>query len=144
MNRAQAATQSFREGFSCSQAVFSAFCEVFGLDKKKALKISQPFGGGMAHLGEMCGAVTGAFLVIGLKYGRTKVEDTEAKEKTYALVQEFVTRFQAKHGSTNCRALIGFDLGTPEGLEQAKEKNVFETLCPIFVNDAVEILEQIL
>lgn len=144
MNRIDSAVSCFKEGFSCSQAVLSAYSDLFDLNRELALKISQPFGGGMAHMGEMCGAVTGAFLVIGLKYGRVKAEDIEAKEKTYELVQEFVKRFKSRHGSINCTELLGFDLGTPEGMKLAEEKELFENVCPKFVQNAAEIIEQIL
>ena len=80
MDRIKQAVTAFKEGFSCSQAVFSALSESSGLERNTALKISQPFGGGIAHMGDTCGAVTGAFMAIGLQYGRTKAEDAEAKE----------------------------------------------------------------
>ncbi len=144
MSRAQLAAARFKQGFSCSQAVFSAFSEVLELDPQKALKIAQPFGGGIARMGLTCGAVTGAFLAIGLKYGRTRPEDEEAREKTYALVHDFIREFKARYGSIVCRELIGVDLGTAEGHKQAVERGVFENLCSKYVQDAVEILEQIL
>lgn len=144
MSRAQHAAASFKEGFSCSQAVVSAFGELFELDRPKALKISQAFGGGMARMGLTCGAATGAFMVIGLKYGRTQPDDEEAKEKTYGLVHDFIKEFKSRHGSIICRELIGVDLGTAEGHKQAVERGVFENLCSNYVHDAVEILERIL
>ncbi len=144
MSRAQDAVQSFKQGFSCSQAVLAALSEPLGLDRERALKISQGFGGGMARMGLTCGAVTGAMLAIGLKYGRTRPEDEEAKEKTYSLVHEFLRRFQDRHGSIVCRELIGVDLSSPQGHNLGVERGVFENLCPRFVADAVEILEQIL
>lgn len=144
MTRAQLAVATFNQGFSCSQAVFSSFSESLELDRQKALKISQPFGGGIARLGLTCGAVTGAFLALGLKHGRASSEDEEAKEKTYALVHEFIREFKTRHGSIVCRELIGVDLNTPEGHKQAVERGVFESLCAKFVQDAVEILERIL
>lgn len=144
MSRAQYAAASFKQGFSCSQAVFSAFSELFELDLQKALKISQPLGGGIARMGLTCGAVTGALLVIGLKYGRTRPEDEQAKEKTYALAHDFIREFKARHATIVCRELIGVDLGTAEGHKQAVEQGVFENLCSRLVQDAVQILEQIL
>jgi C_GCAxxG_C_C family probable redox protein len=144
MNRPQEAVQYFQQGFSCSQAVVAALSEPLGLEREKALKISQAFGGGMARMGLTCGAVTGALMVIGLKHGRTRPEDDEAREKTYRLVLEFYRRFQDLHGSTVCRELIGIDLSTPEGQKQGEERAVFTNLCPKFVADAVSILEQIL
>jgi len=144
MSRAQLAAAEFKQGFSCSQAVFSAFGEALGLDRQKALKIAQPFGGGIAQMGLTCGAVTGALLAIGLKYGRTRPEDKDAKEKTYGLVHDLIREFKARHGSIVCRELIGVDLGTPEGHSQAVDRGVFENFCPKYVRDAVEILEKIL
>ena len=144
MNKVETAVSCFKEGFSCSQAILSAYSDMHGLDRELALKISQPFGGGIAHMGEICGAVTGAFLVIGLKHGRIKAEDIEAKEKTYELVLEFVKRFKSLHGSINCTELLGYDLGSPEEMKLAEEKELFITVCPKFVQNAAEIIEQIL
>lgn len=144
MSRPQDAAQDFRQGFSCSQAVLAGVSEPLGLDRERALKISQAFGGGMARMGLTCGAVTGAMLAIGLKYGRTRPDDEEAKEKTYRLVHDFIRRFQDRHGSIVCRELIGVDLSTPQGHKLGEERGVFENLCPRLVADAVEILEQIL
>jgi C_GCAxxG_C_C family probable redox protein len=134
----------FQEGFSCSQAVFSVFAEKHGLDRETALRISGAFGGGMARMGLVCGAVTGAFMVVGLKDGKTEAKDEESKEKTYLKVREFVGRFQKANGSMVCRELLGFDLNVPEEAAQAKEKGLFKNLCPRLVKDAVEILEEML
>jgi len=144
MNKAEKAVALFREGFSCSQAVFSAFSEDFGLDRNTSLKISQPFGGGMAHLGEACGAVTGAFMLIGLKYGRTKADDLAARDRTYAKMRQFTDRFKALHCSIQCRCLLGLDLGTEEGMRLAREKNLFQTICVKYVQDAATIVEEFL
>ncbi len=142
MNKAEKAVALFKEGFSCSQAVFSAFSDNFGIDRNTALKISQPFGGGMAHLGEACGAVTGAFMLIGLKYGRTKADDLEARDRTYAKMRQFADRFKALHCSIQCRCLLGLDLGTEEGMRLAKEKNLFQTICVKYVQDAALIVQE--
>ncbi len=100
----------FNSGFDCSQAMLSTYGEELGLEKETALKISCGLAAGMARLGSTCGAVTGAYLVIGLKHGKYLLEDSEAKEKTFALIQEFDRLFTEKHGSTNCRELLGVDL----------------------------------
>ncbi len=144
MNRVENAVSCFKEGFSCSQAVLSAFAHQFGLDRETALKVAGAFGGGMGRMGETCGAVTGAFMVIGLKYGKTRAEDEQTKEKAYSLVKEFVEKFKSRNGSIVCRELLGCDLSTPEGAQIAKEKNLTTTVCPKFVQDAAEIIEQIL
>jgi C_GCAxxG_C_C family probable redox protein len=144
MTAAQRAAESFESGFSCSQAVFAAFSEALGLERTTALKIAQPFGGGIAGTGSTCGAVTGALLVIGLKHGRSRPEDAAAKEKTYALVLEFIKRFRKRHGSIVCRELLGVDLSTPEGHEEARRRGLFSGRCLLFVSQAAEILEEIL
>lgn len=144
MTKPEHAVSCFKEGFSCSQAVLSTYGPELGLDRQTALKAAQPFGGGMARMGETCGAVTGAFMVIGLKHGRTRTDDREAKEKTYELVQEFVRRFKSRNGSIVCRELLGYDMSTPEGKRLVEEKGLIDTLCPKLVQDASEIVEDIL
>jgi C_GCAxxG_C_C family probable redox protein len=115
-----------------------------GLDKQTALKISCPFGGGMALMGNTCGAVTGALMVISLKHGKARQGDDDAKVKTYALTREFVKRFKAKHGTITCRELLGCDIGTEEGKRFFDEHKYEEKLCAKFVADAALILEEIL
>lgn len=144
MTRVERAISCFRQGFSCSQAILSIYGRGFGLDRDTALKVAQAFGGGMARMGETCGAVTGAFMVLGLKHGRTRIDDTEAKEKTYELVQQFVSEFNARNGSIVCKELLGHDMSTPEGRRLIEEKDLFSTTCPKFVQDAAEIIEEIL
>jgi C_GCAxxG_C_C family probable redox protein len=127
------------EGFNCSQAVFSTYAQ--GIDQETALKIASGFGGGMGRMGETCGAVTGAMMVLGLRFGADQ-PDREAKERVYARIREFADRFQARNGSTFCRDLLGCDISTPDGYEQAKI--LFPTVCPKYVRDACEILEEML
>ena len=134
----------FGERFNCAQAVLAAYAEDLGLDRETALKIASPFGAGMARMGETCGAVTGAFMAIGLKYGRTRSDDEAAKEKTYELMHEFVKRFKERNTSILCNVLLGFDISTPEGRERAAEKDTHANVCPKYVQDAAEILEDLL
>jgi C_GCAxxG_C_C family probable redox protein len=143
VNHIETAVSRFAEGFNCSQAVFSAYAEDLGLDEKAALKIAAGFGGGMGRMGETCGAVTGALLVLGLKYGGT-TPDRETKERVYERVREFAARFKARHGSLACRDLLGCDVGTAEGQEIARRQNMLTTACPQFVRSAAEILEELL
>ena len=142
--RIQDAVELFRSGFSCSQAVLAAYSESLDLKRELALKIAQPFGGGIAQRGELCGAVAGAFLVIGLKHGRTRPDDDAAKQTTYGLMREFIRRFQTVHGTIICRELLGYDLSTPEGHDQAAEQGLFDSLCPELVKTAASILEELL
>ncbi len=109
-----------------------------------ALRVACGLGAGCGRLGLTCGAVTGAFMVLGLKYGKVKAEDTEAKEKTYAMVQEFSRRFIERNQTTSCTELLGCDLSTPEGLEKAKRTHISEVVCPRVIRDTVEILQDML
>jgi C_GCAxxG_C_C family probable redox protein len=143
MTNADKATTIFKEGFSCSMAVLGAYCEQFGLDKNLAYKVSSGFGGGM-HLDQTCGAVTGAFMVIGLKFGRTRADDVEAKMKVTKLTNEFAKKFRSRHGEITCTALIGCNISTPAGFEEAKKKDAFKQLCPKYVISAAEILDEML
>jgi C_GCAxxG_C_C family probable redox protein len=144
MNRIEQAVSCFQEGFCCSQAVLASYSKKFGLNRKKALKIAQAFGGGIAQTGQICGAVSGALMVIGLKHGRTKADDLEAKNTTYTLTKDFMEKFKAMNGSIICKELLGYDISTPEGMENSEEKKLFDTLCPDFVHSAVKIIEEIL
>ena len=143
MNKIERAVSCFEEGFSCAQAMLSTYGPQFGLERELALKVSGAFGGGMARMGETCGAVTGALMVIGLRYGKTKADDEQAKEKAYSLVKEFVDQFKARNGSITCKELLGCDINVPEERLVAKEQGLFDTLCPRFVQDAAEIIEQL-
>ena len=142
MNKVSNALSTFDKGFNCSQSVLTAFCNEFGLHDEAAFRIACGFGGGMGRMAETCGAVTGAFMVIGLKYGQTRNADKAAKEKTYTLVKKFANLFAKEHGSIRCGRLLSCDINTPEGLKVANEKGLFKTLCPKYVESAVKILEK--
>ncbi len=144
MSRIEEAVSCFTDGFSCSQAILSTYGTELGLDRKKALMIATGFGGGISRLGGTCGAVTGAIMVIGLKYGRAKIEDMGSKEKTYELVREYLESFKSINGSTICNKLIDCDINTPEGMRHANDSNLFKTLCPDFVRSSAVILEKLL
>jgi C_GCAxxG_C_C family probable redox protein len=144
MARIESAVSQFSKGFSCSQAVLSTYGPEFGLDEVTALRLGAAFGGGMGRMADTCGAVTGAFMVLGLKHGTTVAGDREGKEQTYQQVREFVQRFRARCGSIVCRDLLEWDISTPEGIDEAKERGLLTTLCPRFVQIAAEILEEML
>lgn len=142
--RTQEAVSLFKEGFSCSQAVLAAFSDTFGLERNLAFKVSQPFGGGISHRGEMCGAVSGGLMVIGLKFGRTRAEDTRSRERTYDAVTRFIQKFENLHGTILCRELLGYDIGSKEEFSKAEKQGLFENLCPKLVRYAAEILEDVI
>ncbi len=134
----------FEQGLSCSQAVLGAFCERYGLDESAGRKVSCAFGGGMASTGEMCGAVTGAMMVIGLAHGRVTPEDVQAKSRTYQLTRKLWDDIRARHGSIVCREILGLDIGTDEGNRRARESGLFKERCPRLVRDAAQALEELL
>ena len=144
MKNVAKAVKYFEDGFACSQSILAAYCEAYGLDREIAFRLADPFGAGMRGLSETCGAVTGSLMVIGLKYGRNQADDLEAKEKTAALILEFVKTFKDRHGTITCKELLGYDISIPEQYNLAEEQGLFETKCPNFVKVAAEILEQIL
>jgi C_GCAxxG_C_C family probable redox protein len=144
MTRADDAVACFGRGFNCAQSVLSACCEQYGMSKEEALKVSCAFGAGMGRLGGTCGAVTGAYMAIGLKYGKYLEGDEVPKEKTYAMVNEFSRQFKARNGSIVCRELLGLDIGSPEGAKVFKEKGYHANRCTRYVRDATEIVEDLL
>ncbi|NLV26445.1 MAG: C_GCAxxG_C_C family protein [Methanomicrobiales archaeon] len=134
----------FAQGYNCSQSVFTAFAKENGLDPSMALKIATSYGGGIGRTGNVCGAVSGAILAIGLTHGMDSLQETEKKEKCYALDQEFIEKFTAKFGSINCTKLLGYNLGIPAEREEAGKKGVIKQICPGLVKGAAEILEELL
>ena len=144
MSKAEQAVSCFEEGFSCAQAVLSAYGPHSGLDRETALRVAGAFGGGMARMGRTCGAVTGALMAIGLERASTRTDDDETKEACYDLVGEFVRQFEARNGSITCKELLGYDISIPEESALAREQGLYSTLCPKLVRDAAEIIEQII
>jgi C_GCAxxG_C_C family probable redox protein len=144
MRKTEEAMACFRNGFTCSSAVFSTFSKELGLDSEAAKKIACGFGGGISRTGNICGAVSGAIMVIGLKYGKAQQGDDSATVKTRALVREFMHEFRKRHGSVNCTELLGYNLDDPDEYSQASENRLFITKCPDLVGDTVAILEKIL
>ncbi|MCL2352457.1 MAG: C-GCAxxG-C-C family protein, partial [Firmicutes bacterium] len=140
-NKADEAVTCFDGGFNCAQAVLSAYCGELGLDRETALKLACGFGAGMGRLQGTCGAVAGAYMLIGLKYGQYTVDDKQAREKTYALVREFAGRFGERNGTTVCRDILGVDL--INGDRQTASERV-RAMCPKMVRDAAEIVRDIL
>ena len=143
MKRSEIAVEKFRSGYCCSQSVLFSFADQVGLDPNLALKLAGGFGAGVGRRQKVCGAVSGAVLVLGLLYGRGEGEPIEKHEYTYTKVQEFIERFEALHGTVICRELLkGCDLLTPEGQAKFKGEQMIED-CYGFVADTVNILEDL-
>ena len=144
MNRRETALDIFDRGFNCCQAVLDAYCDEFSLDRTTALKIAAGFGGGMRK-GEVCGAVTGALMVLGLRYGHSIEGDVATKKNAYDIVAGFMEQFAQRHqGTVLCRTLLGYDISRKEEYERAAAAGVFTSVCPAMIGDAVEILETLL
>ena len=135
------AQDRFAQGYNCSQAVFSAYAAQLGMDDEVALKLASPFGGGVARQGNVCGAVTGALMALGLERGNATLE---TKDETYRLAEEYIKRFQELHGSILCRELTGFDISNPDEFQKARESRVFNDTCPGLVKDAAELVSEFL
>ena len=138
----QCAAELFRSGFTCSQAVLVTFCESYGLDRNSALKIACGLGGGM-RCSEVCGAVSAAVLVVGLKYGHTDAKDRAAKRICDARVEEFMRVFAERNTHITCRDILGCDISTPEGRKKAMDEKLFTTVCVDMVVSATAILEEL-
>lgn len=137
------AVEYYSQNFNCSQGVFTTYAVEHGIDEKLALRIATNFGGG-ARKGEMCGAVSGALMVLGLLYGHSEISDAETKAKAYAISEDYMNRFIDEHGSVVCRELLGYDLSKSDEREKIMEKDLFRTICPKMIRSAVRILDEIL
>ncbi len=140
MDKAETALELFRNNFNCAQSVFTAFCEDYGLPRDTALKLTSGLGGGV-RCGEICGAASGAVLVIGLSCGHSILGDMQAKELCNKETVEFMKRFRERNGSRVCRDILGIDISVGDNRVKAKEQNLFNTVCVSMVSSAVEILE---
>jgi len=142
-SRSERAVEDFSKGCNCSQAVFCAFAEDLGLEDKLAIKIASGFGGGIGRGGDICGAVTGAVMVLGLKYFLPEADIQQSKAKVYEIVKEFKKMFKKRHGSIVCRELVGCNLSTEEGFENFLKQDLHNNVCVGLVKDAVEIVEKL-
>jgi C_GCAxxG_C_C family probable redox protein len=135
----------WREGYSCSQSVFAALAERWGIEPAVSLRIAAGFGGGLARSAQTCGCVTGAIMAIGLaQRGISPEENRTEKEKTYEACRYFMRQFKERNGSTVCLDLLGCDISTAEGLAEARQRGLFESQCKKLIRDAVEIVNGIL
>ena len=137
------ATERLQNAYNCAQSVLSAFRDETGLDNDLALRIATGLGAGMGRTGEVCGAVTGGILVLGLRHGRGAADGRPATEHTYLKTVELMERFAARHGSWVCRDLLrGYDLKTEEGRRHAKAEDTMGRICRPCVHSVIEILER--
>ncbi|HLP17247.1 MAG TPA: C-GCAxxG-C-C family protein [Bacteroidota bacterium] len=143
-SRQEQAIATFQSGANCAQSVVTTYAQALGFDAGLAENLALGFGGGMGRLQNTCGAVTGAFMVLGI-YNADKYDELkERKQKTAEMVQAFNARFTEMHGSTQCRTLLGVDLMTEEGREQLHTGGLHVTVCEQCIAHAVDILDEML
>ena len=143
MTHKEKALQYFTDKFHCSQAVLAAFAPELGLTEEQALRLGACFGSGMRK-GEVCGACTGALMVLGLMYGQFDKDDLESRMRANKVNEAMMNGFAEKNGSYICNELLGCDIRTEEGVKEAREKGLFTDFCPIMVANAVDLLEEII
>jgi C_GCAxxG_C_C family probable redox protein len=143
--KSEVAMAKFLAGYNCAQSVLYAYGPDLGLDGETALRVATGLGAGMGRRGEVCGALTGGILVLGLKYGRGGQQDRSATEETYQKTLELMARFEKRHGSCFCRVLLdGCDLRTTEGQQHFKKHDLLHKTCVGCVQSVVETLAGIM
>ena len=144
--RSNKAVELFNQGYNCSQSVFAAFADLYGMDIETALRVSSSFGGGMGRMREVCGAVSGMFMVAGMETGTIVGRDSEGKQKNYQVVQQLAAQFREKNGSIICRELLGLpDTSHTDTKPEARTKEYYQKRpCVQLVEEAAHILEEFL
>ena len=138
MTHKEKAVQYYQDGYLCSQSVLAAYAEEYGLTEELALKLGTCLGAGMRK-GEVCGACTGALMVLGLMH-----DDPKNRKTAYENTKQFLNDFRDVNGSYLCNDLLGCDVRTPEGVQYARDHHLFTEFCTKMVASAVEILEKIM
>lgn len=142
MTRKEKAMQSFKDGYNCAQCMLIAFEDLLSIDLETALKISSPFGGGMGRLREVCGSVSGMFMVLGFVKGYDAADDYAGKKELYEHVQELARRFEADNGSIICRELLGLTVKHDDATPEKRTEEYYKVRpCDEKVGSAAEIFE---
>ncbi len=145
MNHPELAEKLFRDGYNCSQAVLCAFGDMTGLEHETAARLSSSFGGGLGRMREVCGAVSGAAMVLGLLRGCGDPENSAAKAEHYRLIQEFARRFKEENGSIICRELLSGTAVRSGGAPEERTPEYYKKRpCPELVSQAARILDEML
>ena len=132
----------FNNGCNCSQAVVMPYAEDLNIDHEIVERIAVAFGGGISKQGKTCGCLSGAIMVIGLKYGIDSAKKIEQRINSYNQGKEMVVKFKEVFGATDCKDLIKLDLDNSKDMEKAQKEKVFENRCSKLVGQTVEILEE--
>ncbi len=146
MDRVQKAVGLFKSGCNCSQSVVCAYCDLFGMDSETAMRVSEAFGGGMGRLRLTCGAVSGMFMLAGLKYSKAVPKDLETRALVYGKAREMASAFKEKHGTVICAELLGKNLPKDNGAAPTKRDGNFykKRPCVECIEDCARIAEEYL
>jgi len=143
MTRREKAMANFKKGYNCSQSIILAYQDMIPIDKSILSKMASSFGGGMGRLREVCGSVSGMFLIAGILYGYDEPETGQVKAEHYARIQELARRFEEKHGSIICREMLGLNVKHDVPVPEARTSEYYKKRpCAEIIGDAAEILEQ--
>lgn len=142
MERKNKAIKYFRGDNNCAQSVLIAFSDITGLNDSTAVKVASGFGGGIGKTQEICGALSGAVMVIGYKYYDVK-NPSESKNFINNKIQTLLKEFESIYGSIKCRDLTGLDFSTEEGNKKKHEDNISEVKCEKYIADVCDLLEKL-
>ncbi len=143
MTRREMAMANFYEGYNCSQSIVLAFADLIPIEKSTLLRMASSFGGGMGRLREVCGSVTGMFMIAGILYGYDGPETGQVKADHYARIQELARRFEETHGSIVCREMLGLSVRHDVPVPEARTQEYYKKRpCPEIIGDAADLLEQ--
>ncbi len=143
--KSDVAVDKFMSGYNCAQSVLYAYGPELGLDSETALRVATGLGGGLGGRGEVCGAVTGGILALGLKYGRGGQDEKSVAQQAYQKTGELMAAFERAHGTCMCRVLLeGCDLRTPEGMQRFREQGLHQKTCVPCVRTVADVLARML
>jgi len=138
--------ENFANGFNCAESVLKSLTDELGIECSCSPKVAAGFGSGLARHGEICGAITGAVMALGLKYGIVDTKDLEARDRARVIVDDFIKTFKSKFKNVRCIDLIGCNMLIPEGIQKATDNNVQKNICTDLVvfaaTEAAKLLSQ--
>lgn len=137
------AIQNFENGMNCAQAVISVYAEELGLNLSTALQLTSSLGGGIARKQEMCGALNGAALVIGLMYGNKTVDDQESKDRAGEITRQFLDKIEPVYGGLTCKHILKASLQTQEDRDNVKSNNLTKLRCNPCISSTIAMLEEL-
>ncbi len=138
------ASESFSNGFNCAQSIVSTFGPGLGISRDLSLKLGTGLGAGGNYNGKICGAVLGAFIILGLKYGTDNANDKEQKELVRKKIDDFTASFKSEFGSIECNELLHADISKPEVLQRLRDEHVFQDFCTNVVRKAALLIEDMI